>query len=467
MNRFRILTATALLTAVASVPAAPRPNIIVLITDDAGCVDFGCYGGKQIPTPHIDSIARDGVRFTQGYVSASVCCPSRAGLLTGRYQQRFGHEFNGFAIPQPGFTPEDMGLDPDETTLAEALKPLGYRTMIVGKWHMGTHERFHPKHHGFDEFFGIKGGSRSYFGVPRKRVSENWKLYRNEEVVPESEISYLTDMLTDEAVAYVERNRERPFFLYLSYTAVHGPMHGKAEDIEHFNGIADKKRRTFAAMDKALDDGVGRLLATLKANGLDDNTLLFFINDNGGATSNGSDNGPLRGMKGSKWEGGVRVPFMVKWPARLKAGKVYDHPVISLDIQATAIAAGGGDAGKQPKPLDGVDLIPFLTGESAKAPHDALYWRRGVAAAVRQGPWKLIRSESNPPILVNLEDDLGETQNLASGNPRIVERLSGLLSDWEKGLAPPKWREGERWSQNQIQKHRMEVIGRDAERKLP
>jgi arylsulfatase A-like enzyme len=216
-----------------------------------------------------------------------------------------------------------------------------------------------------------------------------------------------------------------------------------------------------------LDEGVGRLLQTLKTTGLERDTLLFFINDNGGATSNGSDNGPLRGMKGSKWEGGIRVPFMVKWPARLKGNRTFDKPVISLDIQATAIAAAGGEPDRQPKRLDGVNLIPFLTGKNPKAPHNALFWRRGVAAAVRQGPWKLIRSETNPPILVNLDDDLGETRNLASGKPRIVERLSGLLSAWEKGLAPPKWREGERWSQNQIQKHRMDVIGRDAERKLP
>ncbi len=467
MKRFLIPAATALLVAAVSLSAASKPNIIVLITDDAGYADFGCYGGTQIPTPHIDSIARDGIRFTQGYVSASVCCPSRAGLLTGRYQQRFGHEFNGFAIPQPGFGPEDMGLDPDETTIAEALKPLGYRTMIVGKWHMGVLDRFHPKHHGFDEFFGIKGGSRSYFGVEKKGISEGWKLYRNDEIIPESEIGYLTDMLTDEAIAYVERNKQRPFFLYLSYTAVHGPMHGKPEDIGHFEGIGDKKRRTFAAMDKALDDGVGRLLRTLKENGLEEDTLLFFINDNGGATSNASDNGPLRGMKGSKWEGGIRVPYMVKWPERLGAGTVYNHPVISLDIAATAIAAAGGSPGKRPKALDGVDLLPFLTGANRKPPHDTLFWRRGVAAAVRQGPWKLIRSKTNPPVLVNLADDLGETRNLASEKPDIVARLATKLTQWERELAPPKWREGERWSKNQIYKHRMDVIGRDMERKIP
>lgn len=467
MTRFLLTISTALALSLANAPAVAKPNIIVLITDDAGYVDFGCYGGKQIPTPHIDSIARDGVRFTQGYVSASVCCPSRAGLLTGRYQQRFGHEFNGFAIPQPGYGPEDMGLDPDETSIAEALRPLGYRTMIVGKWHMGTHDRFHPKHHGFDEFFGIKGGSRSYFGVNKKRISENWKLYRNDTVIPESEINYLTDMLTDESINYIERNKDRPFFLYLSYTAVHGPMHGKPDDIEHFSGIEDKKRRTFAAMDKALDDGVGRLLATLEENGLEDDTLLFFINDNGGATSNGSDNGPLRGMKGSKWEGGIRVPFMVKWPKQLKGGRTYDKPVISLDIQATAIAAAGGNPKDQPRALDGVDLVPFLSGKAQGDPHKALFWRRGVAAAVREGSWKLIRSETNPPILLNLDNDLGESRNLSSGNPKIVKRLSRLLSTWERDLAPPKWREGERWSKNQIYKHRMDVLGRDAERKFP
>ena len=445
------LAACSAATGGASAPEQPAPpNIVFFLADDLGYGEVGSFGSELIPTPHIDSIARDGVRFTQGYVSASVCCPSRAGLLTGRYQQRFGHEFNGFAIPQPGFTPEDMGLDPDETTLAEALKPLGYRTMIVGKWHMGTHERFHPKHHGFDEFFGIKGGSRSYFGVPRKRVSENWKLYRNEEVVPESEISYLTDMLTDEAVAYVERNRGRPFFLYLSYTAVHGPMHGKAEDIEHFNAIADKKRRTFAAMDKALDDGVGRLLATLKANGLDDNTLLFFINDNGGAINNGSDNGPWRGMKSDSFEGGHRMPFVVRWPGRARPGTQSARTICFPDVFATCVEAAGGQV-EEGAAEDSVSFLPALSGkEIVSTRNGVIHHSFSGHFAYRHGQWKLLLARASggwtspkenqaaagspPAQLYDLKTDPYQARNVHNERPEVVAELSSLLEKWKNIL---------------------------------
>jgi arylsulfatase A-like enzyme len=296
-------------------------------------------------------------------------------------------------------------------------------------------------------------------------LPEGNRILRDWEVVPESEVTYLTDMFSEEAVSFIRGTQGRPFLLYLAYNAVHTPMHAKKEDLAFFSAVEDKLRRTNAAMGRSLDEGVGRVLDTLRREQLEENTLLFLINDNGGATNNGSDNGPLRGMKGSKWEGGIRVPFLVKWPARLAAGITFDHPVSALDVFATSISAARGF--EDHSNLDGVDLIPFLTGRVKGAPHEHLFWRRGVAAAVRSGKWKLIRSESNPTLLFDLSEDLGESTNLASQYPDVVRDLVAELEAWEKELAPPKWTEGEKWERNQILKHRMEVIGRDMEREYP
>jgi arylsulfatase A-like enzyme len=243
-------------------------------------------------------------------------------------------------------------------------------------------------------------------------------------------------------------------------------MHGRADKIEEFSKIQDKGRRIYAAMTSSLDDGMGQLIKTLKDQGLDDDTLVFFINDNGGATGNHSDNGPLRGMKGSKFEGGIRVPFMIRWPGQISSGKVYEQPVISMDILPTALAAIGAKS-KGPKKLDGVNLLPYLSGEKQGPPHEYLFWRRGVAAAARKGKYKLIRSKDNPHLLFNLDADQSETKNIASQHPQIVKQLLAALADWEKDLSPPRWREGDRWQQNQILKHRMEVVGRAMERKYP
>ena len=470
MNRRTFLKTTGLAAAAAAVPAlaAPaktKPNVIVILTDDAGHADFGCYGCRDIPTPNIDRLAADGVRFTQGYVSASVCCPSRAGLLTGRYQQRFGHEFNGPGWPEAGYAKKDMGLAIDEKTIGDVMKAAGYRTACLGKWHMGTQERFFPLRRGFDEFFGLKGGSRSYWPI-KGRVGEGHKMWRGEKATPEETLTYLTDDLTTAAVDFIGQHRERPFFLYLSYTAVHAPMHGKKEDLSVFQNMADMKRRTYAAMMKALDDGVAKVRAALAEHKLAEQTLIVFINDNGGATGNGSDNGPLRGMKGSKWEGGIRVPFMMTWPGRLPKGTTFDAPVISLDILPTALAAAGGTwTGK--KPLDGVDLLPYASGRKKGTPHEVLFWRRGVAAACRKGDWKLIRVQGNPDLLFDLAKDPGEKTNLAGKHPDKVKDLKVALAAWETGLAPPRWREGKVWERNQVMKHRMDVIGRAMERKYP
>ena len=250
-------------------PSTQKPNIIVIITDDAGYIDFGCYGGTQIPTPQIDSIARDGIRFSNGYVTASVCCPSRAGLLTGRYQQRFGHECNGPGAPQPPYTPDQMGLAVDEQTIGTALQKLGYATLAVGKWHMGNPDAFFPLNRGFDEFFGMKGGSRSYFPYPGA-CGEGQVMWKNNHVYPESQLTYTTDDFSDAAVDFIRRHHQHPFFIYLSYNAVHTPMQGKPGDIDSFSHIENKARRTYAAMDVALDVGIGRVLAALRQHDLEE-----------------------------------------------------------------------------------------------------------------------------------------------------------------------------------------------------
>ncbi len=446
--------------------AAASPNVIVVLADDAGFADFGCYGGKEIPTPHIDRLAAAGVRCTQAYVTASVCCPSRAGLLTGRYQQRFGHECNGPTRPEPGYSQSDMGLDPSEATIGDVLQARGYRTMAVGKWHMGNQPQFEPQNRGFHEFYGFWGGSRSFW--PIAKPSKNAAMRRGRTAIDEKkEISYLTDDLTDAAIEFIGRHRARPFFVYLSYNAVHTPMHAKPADLAAFAHIENQRRRTYAAMTKSLDDNVGRLTSKLREWDLEKDTLVLFVNDNGGATNNGSDNGPLRGMKGSKWEGGVRVPLIAKWPAGLPAGKVYAQPVSLLDILPTSLAAAGGAPKSAAKPLDGVDLLPFLRGETEKPPHEALFWRRSAAAAVRQGRWKLLRVRDNPVVLIDLASDPAETRNVATQHPDRVKSLLAELAAWEKGLSPRKWKEGDRWEQNQIHKHRMDVIGREAERRFP
>lgn len=408
-------------------PAPPRPNIVFIAADDLGYGELGVQGSRDIPTPRIDSIAAEGIRFTNGYVSCPVCSPTRAGWLTGRYQQRFGHEFN----PGPAHRADPaFGLPLSETTLAERLKAAGYATALIGKWHLGYRPQFHPLRRGFDEFFGFLAGAHPY--LPRPGAGA---ILRGTSPVEESE--YLTDAFAREAVAFIERNKQRPFFLHLSFNAVHAPLEAAAKYLERFAGIPQERRRTFAAMLSAMDDAVGRVLAALRAHGLEDDTLIIFISDNGGPTRNTtSRNDPLRGYKGQVLEGGIRVPFLMQWKRRLPRGGTCDAPVIALDIVPTVLAAAGLPL---PDPLDGVNLLPLLTGERRGVPHAALYWRFGPQAAIRKGDWKMVRLGEGPAQLYNLAEDVGETRNLAAAQPA---RLKELIEDWEawnRQLVPPRW----------------------------
>ena len=411
-----------------------KPNVIVIVADDLGYADLSCQGSKDVLTPNIDSIAKAGIRFTSGYVSCPVCSPTRAGLMTGRYQQRFGHEFNPGPPDVAAFKP--FGLPLDEVMLPQRMKQAGYITGMVGKWHLGYSNQFLPPNRGFDEFFGFPGGSHSYLDWDDKKVNP---LMRGKEVLHGKD--FLTDTFAQEAAAFIDRHQKESFFLYMPFNAVHTPMEVLEKYRERFPAVKDKKRRTYLAMLSALDDGVGTILKKVRNCGLEENTLIFFLSDNGGPTSkNTSRNDPLRGFKSQVWEGGIRVPFMVQWKGHLPAGKIDDRPVISLDVHATAVAVAGGTFPDEKK-LDGVNLIPYLTGETKHAPHDFLFWRYGNQWAIRSGDWKLTHfSKETGAQLFNLAKDIGENDDVAKNNPDIVKKLQSAWARWNSQLVQPLWK---------------------------
>lgn len=423
-------------------PEAARPNILILFADDLGYADLGAQGSKDIPTPHIDSLARNGVRCTSGYVSSAMCSPSRAGLITGRSQSRFGHDINW--EPEWPVDPDDTrGLPLTEKTIADHLKPAGYRTGVVGKWHLGEAAPFHPNRRGFDEFFGFISGGHNYF-TDKYRDSPpinhyNTLLERNGVPQPAAP-AYLTSVLGDEAAAFIHRNKEKPWLLYTAFNAPHTPIQATPELLDRVKHIQDEKRRAYAAMIVGMDDAVGAILRQLRDDGLEERTLIFFLSDNGGTTeSNTSSNAPLRGRKGQMWEGGIRVPFLAQWKGVLPAGKTYERPVSSLDILPTALAASGA-ASVASKPLDGVDLVPFLTDKESGDPHGTLFWRIAERDiwAVRSGDHKLVK-QGDSINLYELSKDGRETRDLAGELPEIQGRLRKAYDEWHATLAEPLW----------------------------
>jgi arylsulfatase A-like enzyme len=417
-----------------SAAAEPRrkPNVLIIVADDLGYADVGFQGCKDIPTPHINRLAAGGVRCTNAYVSCPVCSPTRAGMMTGRYQQRFGHEFNP---GPPGPATREQGLPTSEVTLADVLRQAGYATGLVGKWHLGIKPEHRPPQRGFDEFFGFLGGQHRYLD-PSSQSDQ--PIYRGNEPVEEHD--YLTYAFAREAVDFIRRHQDHPFLLLLTFNAVHTPMEAPESEIAPFGEIANDKRRTYAGMLSAMDKAMGRVLDELAARQLEQDTLIFFISDNGGPPqANGSRNDPLAGAKGTMWEGGIRVPFVMQWKGRIPAGSTYDAPVIALDIFTTSVAAAGGRA-PDDRPIDGVNLLPFVTGAKQDGvPHDALYWRRGAQHAVRRGNMKLVAFDNQPPKLFDLAADMGETRDLAAARPAVVEELSRLYADWNAQLVKPLW----------------------------
>ena len=432
--------------------APPKPNLVLIVADDLGYADVGFQGCLDIPTPNIDRIANEGARFTNGYVTAAVCGPSRAGFITGRYQDRFGSSRNPTIDPTV-----PNGVPRSERTIAELLKPAGYNTMLSGKWHLGTYPGLQPRDRGFDEFFGFLSGGHDYFPQNLKlndisEVRKKWGWYRTRLIHNGRRVDiddYLTDELSDAAVDFIDRKAgDEPFFVYLSYNAPHTPMQATEEYLARFSGIGDERRRTYAAMVSAMDDGIGRVLDALDRSGEADSTLVVFLSDNGGAANNASDNTPLRGRKSHPWEGGVRVPFAMRWPDAIEPRTVYPHPISSLDIAGTIVAAAGPEAQSAllpDKPLDGVNLVPYLNGTEPGRPHEVLYWRwydQGMYA-LRAADEKLIVSSSPSDFggLYDLAADVGEQSDLSRspGSNGAVERLEGLAEAWFTELVPPAY----------------------------
>ena len=422
----------ALILSSLSAGAAEKPNVLIVVSDDLGHADAGFQGSRDAVTPHLDRLAASGVRCTNGYVTYPVCSPSRAGLLTGRHQARFGHENN------PVYDPLDPGegLPLSERLLPEYLKPAGYATGWIGKWHLGSSPAHVPWKRGFDETYGFIGGGHRYLGWEPNGRQYTLPLTRNgaeSRDVP----SHLTTALGDEAAAFIRRHTDRPWMLYLAFNAPHTPHEAPRARVERFAHIQNPQRQKYLAQISLLDDAVGTVTDALATTGQTARTLVFFFSDNGGHIPSGALNAPLRGMKGTLHEGGIRVPFVVSWPGRLPAGKTYHHPVVSLDAFASALAAAGVAVPTDRK-FDGVDIVPHLAGEIGSPPHQRLLWRlRGKDFAVREGPWKLIQPDGQPPQLYDLASDTPEAHNLAADRPEVTQRLGSVLAEWRGDLKPP------------------------------
>lgn len=440
-----------------------KPNIIVILSDDAGYNDFGVYGGTEVRTPHIDQLAQNGILFTSAYATASVCAPSRAGLLTGRYQQRFGFEHNTSKILAEGVSQREVGLDPDIMTIGNHLQHSGYKTIALGKWHLGEHEHHFPLNRGFDHFYGFIGGHRSYHSIEATEIDPQHIIYDDHHPVVEKSLTYLTDDLTNKALTYIQQYKDEPFFIYLAFNAVHTPMEAKSDTYAQYPNINDDLRRTYLAMLEDMDVSVGRIVEGLKREGLYENTLIIFLNDNGAATNNGADNGALRGLKGSKWEGGIRIPLIIQWPNGLPSHVTSQNLVSAMDVLPTCVSAAGGKI-MQGQKIDGKNLLEAY--KSKRAAHRDLFWRRGVAKAARSENWKLIAVGDQPLLLFDLHVDPQEQHNLAKEHPDIARKLLRKLLAWEKKMQAPKWFSSY-GDYNQLMKHRMEVTGREMERMYP
>jgi len=473
--------------------AAERPNVIVVIADDLGYGDLGSYGSGYIKTPNIDALAKDGVRFTAGYVTHPVCAPSRAALMTGRYQTRFGYEFNPEARDEAG------GMSLDETTMAQVMKSAGYRTGMIGKWHLGQAKGYYPSDRGFDEFFGIAAGGSTYILDPKpgdeffappgadaagigegpppsqaptdlasrkqraERARQRFPITRNGEAVRVEE--YLTDRFSREAVDFIDRHKRQPFFLYLAYNAPHTPLQATKKYVDRYRHIEDPGKRVYAAMVSAVDDGVGAIVRKLRAEGIDRRTLIVFTSDNGcaGYIAGACSNGPLSGYKGLHLEGGVRVPYIVAYPDRVPGGRVEARPVSTLDLLPTAAKLAGAElpAGRA---YDGVDLMPLLAGKG-RLPDRALFWRAGVTYAARDGDTKMWIANKAPPgteantatrrvpdgipakvsphgrhvMMYDLAKDPAESRNLVAAQPAKAAALRAKIDAWDKNNVPPQW----------------------------
>lgn len=414
--------------------ASGRPNIIFILADDLGYGDLGCYGCGDVHTPHLDRLAAEGLRFTDFYANAAVCTPTRAAFLTGRYQQRLGLD-NALYYQEMG-----RGLPAGGKTIADALRSAGYTTGLSGKWHLGYDSQRQPPQQGFDHFFGLLGGNHHYFEhMDRIGVPDLW--LGNQAVERQG---YTTDLITEDAIAFIEKHRRELFFLYLSHAAPHFPWQGpddrdKVIKPKH-ESWQQGDRATYIAMVESMDSGIGKVLARLDELGLRDNTLVVFTSDNGGHTY--SRNAPLRGSKATIWEGGVRVPCIARWPDVLPAGETTSQVGITMDWTATFRRLA--ELAADPKGEDGIDLLPILTGKESQRER-TLFWRRKKGPvrksveegrAVRDGQWKLIEQADGARYLFHLMEDVGETRNVIEERPDLAAKLSAKLDAWERSIDP-------------------------------
>lgn len=459
------------------------PNIVIIVADDLGKNDLKLYSGEGLDTPHISQLAAEGIIFTEAYSTSAVCNPSRAGLITGRYQQRFGNErqimgryarnkleffiFKNFVntsplqLIEPWYTSSEtelrkQGLPESEISLFEAFHSAGYRTGCIGKWHLGYNEPFLPHNKGVDEFYGFYEAFSLYEPKGSKevvnhkhRIFQNkmiWRqkrkgpsaIVRNGEVVEEKE--YLTTRIAEEARQFIKQHEKDPFLLYVPFSAPHTPFQAPLSYYDRYSYVQDKNKRVYYAMIAALDDAIGEIMDQVRESGIENNTLIFFCSDNGGATYTGAtENGDLKGGKMTHFEGGLNVPFIMKWKGTLTAGGQYHEPVSLMDIFTTSLLS----CHIPPPafvPIDGVDLFPFLSGEKEQVPHEYLFWKTDFNKSVRNGKWKLlVNARDSMMILYDLETDKQENYNLQASHSKELEHLLAKLAEWEQELRPPLW----------------------------
>ena len=411
-----------------------KPNIIIILADDAGYSDFGFMGSDEIKTPNLDQLAFDGVTFNNAYVSASVCSPSRAGLLTGMYQQRFGHECNLDSDVNNSF-------DPNQITIAEALKTEGYNTGLIGKWHLGDKTQNHPLKNGFDYFWGFISGARNYFYDPNeefrnsiRNVVENYTQTKFD--------GYLTDVLGDKAIGFINKNHQsnNPFFLFLSFNAPHTPMHAKDDVLEKFK---DNPRQVYASMMWSMDEAIGNVVETLKENDQYDNTIIYFLSDNGAAMSNDASPFPFKGWKGNQYEGGIKTPMIMTWKNKIKSNTQFDGFISALDIFKTSLEASSVNKEYMIN-ADGKNIMNYLNDNDIK--NENLFWRKDKMATVRSGDYKLIRLNDTSTVLYNIKKNYFEDFDLKINESQVHDSLLKLLSSWENTLIDPNWIENKNWN---------------------
>ncbi len=450
--------------------ASRQPNVVIVMADDMGWGDVGYHGYDNVMTPNIDRIAREGVQFTQGYVSASVCGPSRAGMMTGVYQQRFGCGENPSSSGWPDNCKYPMaGMPVSQPTIAELLKEQGYTCGMVGKWHLGVHPDLRPHSRGFDFYYGFLNGSHSYEEWTNEfaQKKDKWPVFRNNEMEPPRKDIYLTDLFSDEAVGFIDRNHDKPFLLYMAYNAIHHPWQVPDQYLERTKNLTDSKNRNFiAAMILSMDDGVGRVYDVLEKHKILDHTAIVFLTDNGSPRGQGLDHAPKdaslermdgmdfmshtpwRGFKGDVYEGGTRIPFCMRWPGVIKPGSKYELPVSALDLAPTFLAAALGQSdGSDTSDLsderfDGVNLVPYLDGAKTARPHETLYWRRDNDYAIRHGDWKLQWNDASGTAnitLFNLAEDPEERNDLAAAMPEKAQALQDLFDEWDNAMPDNEW----------------------------